>query len=90
MDLYDELQNPTPRGPLETWMERNSSFRYVMMATLAGVLIAVLLGILSLAVSIFLAAMATSGFCLIYCNILGTLYTSGNKGLGVDLLELGI
>ncbi|KAF3064587.1 hypothetical protein GL218_01953 [Daldinia childiae] len=55
MDLYDELQNPTPRGPLEKWMERNSGSRYVMMATLAGVLIAVLLGILSLGVSIFQA-----------------------------------
>ncbi|TGJ79193.1 hypothetical protein E0Z10_g9577 [Xylaria hypoxylon] len=53
MDLYDELENPTPRGLLEKWMERKSGARYVMMATLAGVLIAVLLGILSLAVSIF-------------------------------------
>jgi hypothetical protein len=55
LDLYDELESPTPRGFLEEWMERKSGARYVMMATLAGVLIAILLGILSLAVSIFQA-----------------------------------
>ncbi|TRX95935.1 hypothetical protein FHL15_003077 [Xylaria flabelliformis] len=52
VDLHDELENPTPRGFIETWMERKSGARYIMMATLAGVLIAILLGILSLAVSI--------------------------------------
>ncbi|KAI0545436.1 hypothetical protein F4679DRAFT_477958 [Xylaria curta] len=52
VDLHDELENPTPRGFIETWMERKSGARYVMMATLAGVLIAILLGILSLVVSI--------------------------------------
>ncbi|KAF2964489.1 hypothetical protein GQX73_g9089 [Xylaria multiplex] len=52
MDLYDELENPTPRGFVEKWMERKSGARYIMMATLAGVLIAILLGILTLAVSI--------------------------------------
>ncbi|KAI1468823.1 uncharacterized protein F4812DRAFT_424828 [Daldinia caldariorum] len=55
MDLYDEIQTPTPRGYLERWMERKSGSRYVMMATLAGVLIAIMLGVLSLAVSIFQA-----------------------------------
>ncbi|OTB13913.1 hypothetical protein K445DRAFT_368111 [Daldinia sp. EC12] len=55
LDLYDEIQNPTPRGYLERWMERKSGGRYVMMVTLAGVLIAIMLGILSLAVSIFQA-----------------------------------
>ncbi|KAI8953300.1 hypothetical protein F4801DRAFT_147012 [Xylaria longipes] len=52
VDLHYELENPTPRGFVETWMERKSGARYVMMATLAGVLIAILLGILSLVVSI--------------------------------------
>ncbi|KAI0458938.1 hypothetical protein F5B21DRAFT_372569 [Xylaria acuta] len=52
VDLHDELENPTPRGFVETWMERKSGARYVMMATLAGVLIAILLGIASLVVSI--------------------------------------
>ncbi|KAG6368782.1 hypothetical protein INS49_002996 [Diaporthe citri] len=55
MDLYDEIENPKPRGLLEQWMERKSGARYVMMATLAGVLIAVILGLLGLAVSIFQA-----------------------------------
>ncbi|KAI1756109.1 hypothetical protein F4782DRAFT_321019 [Xylaria castorea] len=52
VDLHDELENPTPRGFVETWMERKSGARYFMMATLAGVLVAILLGILSLVVSI--------------------------------------
>lgn len=55
MDLYDEIENPKPRGFLELWMERKSGARYVMMATLAGVMIAVVLGLLGLAVSIFQA-----------------------------------
>lgn len=55
IDLYDELENPMPRSYLEKWIERRSGARYMMMATLAGVAMAVLLGILSLAVSIFQA-----------------------------------
>ncbi|XXH00872.1 hypothetical protein Hte_007223 [Hypoxylon texense] len=50
--LYDELENPTPRGFLENWLERKSGARYVMLVTLAGVVIAILLGILGLAVGI--------------------------------------
>lgn len=53
-DLYEELQNPTPRG-FEKWFERKSGARYVMMATLAGVMFAILLGIVSLAVSSYQA-----------------------------------
>ena len=53
LELYDELQDPRPRGWLEEWMERRSGARYVMMATLIGVIIAILLGIASLAVGIF-------------------------------------
>ncbi|KAI1372763.1 hypothetical protein F4677DRAFT_241137 [Hypoxylon crocopeplum] len=55
MRLYDELEHPTPRGFLESWLERRSGARYVMFVTLIGVLIAIMLGILSLAVSIFQA-----------------------------------
>jgi hypothetical protein len=50
-ELYNELQNPRPRGWLERHMERKSGARYMIMATLIGVLFAVLLGIVSLAVS---------------------------------------
>lgn len=55
MDLYDEIENPKPRGFLAKWMERKSGARYVMMATLAGVVIAVVLGLFGLGVSIFQA-----------------------------------
>ncbi|KAI1077795.1 hypothetical protein F5B20DRAFT_572028 [Whalleya microplaca] len=55
MKLYDELEDPTPRGVLENWLERKSGARYVMLVGLIGVLIAILLGILSLAVTIFQA-----------------------------------
>lgn len=54
-DLQDQIQNPNPNGFFERWMERRSGARYVMMATLGGVAIAVMLGALSLAVSIFQA-----------------------------------
>lgn len=55
MDLYDEIENPKARGLLEQWIERKSGARYIMMATLAGVIIAVVLGLVGLAVSIFRA-----------------------------------
>jgi hypothetical protein len=48
--LYEELENPTPRG-FEGWFQRKSGARYVMMATLVGVVIAIILGVASLAVS---------------------------------------
>ncbi|KAK8084871.1 hypothetical protein PG997_006142 [Apiospora hydei] len=53
MDLYEEVDNPSPRGFMEKWVERKSGARYVMMATFIGVIIAVVLGVLSLAVGIF-------------------------------------
>lgn len=49
-DLYEELENPKPRGLVERWLERKSGARYVMMATLIGVVIAVVLGMAGLAV----------------------------------------
>jgi hypothetical protein len=49
--LYQEMQNPRPRGWLERQMERKSGARYMMMATLIGVVFAVILGFLSLVVS---------------------------------------
>jgi hypothetical protein len=53
MDLYSELDDPRPRGGLARWLERRSRPRYVMLTTLAGVMIAVLLGLAGLIVSIF-------------------------------------
>jgi hypothetical protein len=50
VDLYEELENPTPRG-MEKWFERRSGARYVMMATLIGVGIALLFGMMSLALT---------------------------------------
>jgi hypothetical protein len=55
MDLHEELESPTPRGIMEKWFERKSGARYAMMATLVGVVIAVILGLFGLAVSIFQA-----------------------------------
>ncbi|KAL9632564.1 MAG: hypothetical protein Q9164_005244 [Protoblastenia rupestris] len=55
MELYAELENPTPRGWVEKWFERKSGARYVMMATLLGVIAAVVLGVVGVAVSAFQA-----------------------------------
>jgi len=52
-ELYEEVENPSPDGLFEKWLERKSGARYVMLATLIGVLFAVLLGFLSLAVSVY-------------------------------------
>ena len=49
-ELYDELENPTPRGSLEKWLERKSGARYIMLATLIGVIFAVILGMAGLAI----------------------------------------
>lgn len=54
-DLREDMEAPTPKGFVEKWTERRSGARYVMMATLGGVVFAVILGALSLAVSIFQA-----------------------------------
>ncbi|OHE94330.1 hypothetical protein CORC01_10377 [Colletotrichum orchidophilum] len=55
MDLYDELENPRPRRPIYVWLERRSQARHVMLATLIGVFIAIIIGILGLVVGIFQA-----------------------------------
>lgn len=53
--LYDELEHPRPRGWLQICVERRSGARYTMMATLAGVLLALVLGMAGLAVSAYQA-----------------------------------
>ena len=58
MDLYEEILNPRPRNLIEKWAERRSGARYVMIATLIGVAIAVLLGVLALILSAFQAWVA--------------------------------
>ncbi|KAM6485841.1 hypothetical protein HDV62DRAFT_261248 [Trichoderma sp. SZMC 28011] len=55
VDLFKELEDPSPRGVLEKWLQRKSGARYMMMATLVGVVIAIILGILGLAVGVFQA-----------------------------------
>jgi hypothetical protein len=55
IDLYDEIENPKPRGLLQEMLEMKSRPRHVMMATIAGVIIAIVLGVLGLAVGIFQA-----------------------------------
>ncbi len=54
-ELYDELENPTPRGSFEKWLERRSGARYVMLATLIGVIFAVILGMEGVAVGAYQA-----------------------------------
>ena len=51
MDLHEEFKNPNPHSFLGKWLERRSGARYVMLATLAGAMVAVLLGIFGLAVT---------------------------------------
>lgn len=58
MDLYEEILNPKPRSTLEKWAERRSGARHVMIATLVGVVIAIILGLLALIVSVFQAWIA--------------------------------
>ncbi len=53
--LYDELEHPRPRGWLQKCIERRSGARYTMMATLAGVLFALVLGMAGLAISVYQA-----------------------------------
>lgn len=50
-ELHDEMENPSPRGWLERRFERRKADRYMMMATLAGVVFAVLLGMFALIIS---------------------------------------
>jgi len=57
-DLYNEMQSPPSRGWLGKLAERRSGARYMMIATLMGVVFAVFLGILSLAVSSYQAWIA--------------------------------
>ncbi|KAH9897175.1 hypothetical protein F4778DRAFT_246748 [Xylariomycetidae sp. FL2044] len=51
-ELYQEMQSPRPRSWLDKQLQRRSGARYVMLATLAGVALALLLGIVALAVSV--------------------------------------
>lgn len=55
MELHDELENPTPRGFMATWLERKSGARYMMLATIAGLAFAILLGIVGVGLSAFQA-----------------------------------
>ncbi|CAI6331988.1 unnamed protein product [Periconia digitata] len=52
-ELYNELHNPRPRGWLNRQIDRKSSARHMMMATLLGVLFAIFLGMMSLVVTCY-------------------------------------
>ena len=58
MDLYDELQNPKPRKGIAKWLERKSGARYVMMATLIGLVLAISIGLLGVGLAGFAAWIA--------------------------------
>lgn len=51
--LYSELEDPEPRTRLDKILQRKSKDRHVMAATLIGVLIALVLGFASLALSAY-------------------------------------
>lgn len=53
-DIYGEIEDPTPRR-LQALAERLSKQRHFMMAAIAGVVVATVLGILSLGVGVFQA-----------------------------------
>ena len=52
-NLHEAMMSPEPQGWFERWFERKSSARYVMMATLAGVVFAVFLGMAGVALAAF-------------------------------------
>ena len=54
-EIYDEMQSPTPRDDWANWIQRHSAPRYMFMATMIGVFIAVIIGILGLGISGFQA-----------------------------------
>ncbi|EXJ66140.1 uncharacterized protein A1O5_10755 [Cladophialophora psammophila CBS 110553] len=49
--LLDEVENLRPHGVVERWVDRKSGARYVMLATLIGVIFAILLELTALALS---------------------------------------
>lgn len=53
MDLFDEMENPKPRGAFSRWLAPRSKERHVMLAALLGILTAVILGLLALIVAVF-------------------------------------
>ncbi|KAI8940884.1 hypothetical protein NX059_002144 [Plenodomus lindquistii] len=53
--IHEEIQNPTPHPDWDSWLQKYSGQRYMLMATMIGVFIAVTLGVLSLGVSAFQA-----------------------------------
>jgi hypothetical protein len=50
--LYEEIENPTPRSRLDKWIGQRIAQRHFMIATLAGLASAIVLGILGLAVAL--------------------------------------
>ncbi|KAF4508095.1 hypothetical protein G6O67_004520 [Ophiocordyceps sinensis] len=58
IDLFKEQEDPKPHSILEKWFHRKSGARFMMMATLVGVFMAIILGVLGLAVGIFQAWLA--------------------------------
>ncbi|KAJ3473001.1 hypothetical protein NLG97_g10581 [Lecanicillium saksenae] len=57
-DLYEETLNPPPDGWLDQVLERKSGKRHVMCITIAGFVVALLLGVLSLVAGVFQAVIA--------------------------------
>ncbi|KAK6537186.1 hypothetical protein TWF694_011383 [Orbilia ellipsospora] len=50
-ELYEEVCEPSPGSPLGRWIDRRKGTRHIMLATLTGIVFAIVLGILTLGVS---------------------------------------
>jgi hypothetical protein len=57
-ELYEESKDPSPHSWLDKWLDRKSGARQVMLVTMVGVAIAIVLGMLTLAVSVYQAWVA--------------------------------
>jgi hypothetical protein len=55
MALYEEICEPKPRRGLKRFIEEKSRDRHLMMATLIGIIIAIVIGLLGLGVAGFQA-----------------------------------
>ncbi len=51
MDLWNEIENPTPRNSINSWLERKSKSRHVMLVAVVTLGAAVVLGILGVVVA---------------------------------------
>lgn len=57
-DLNQEIQKPSPRSKVATWMERHSRDRHMMMAILLTLIVTIVLGFLAFFLGVFQVVIA--------------------------------